>query len=212
MKTRHFFTLIEMVLVFTASTVTLLLFTAAVSSSEAKIAACTEQLKSLEQITSAYENDFGGTLISGNNNGRLWGSALASGGYFRKTGFFTKNGNQPKVMECPAETRSREGGGKKFEHPTMAVATSYDYGVNWLTHAKLTNSRKTNVARSTLKNPAQLIRITEGTKFALFHVPESVTDRHGEDAGNVLFEDGHITFMKEIPYKDASNYKSSYWR
>ena len=212
MKDSKNFTLTELVLVLGGTAVALALLTAATTEKQSKIIACAAQLAELEKITTAYENDFGGTLISGNNNGKLWGALLGRGGYFRKTGFYTKDGNQPKVMECPAETRSREEGSRKFAHPTMGIAGSYDYGVNWFTHAKITGAGKANIARSSLKRPAQLIRITEGTKFALLPVPNAVTDRHGEDAGNVLFEDGHVTFMEELPYKDAANYKASFWR
>jgi prepilin-type processing-associated H-X9-DG protein len=116
----------------------------------------------------------------------------------------------PMGFECPAETRERKEGSNVYPHPVTGRAITYDYGLNWYTHGKITGNQS-NIARSAVKNPAKLIRMTEGTKFALHVTPESATERHGGDPVNVLFEDGHIEFIP-VPYKDSANFDYANWR
>lgn len=211
---KYNFSCTELLLVAGSTALTLVLFTGAVSSMKEhpKTIACAQVMRRIEQKTAAFENDNGGYLISGNNQGKLWGVQLAAGNYFSKDGFYDRGKSQPKGFECPAETRERTVGSRKYLHPTTGIATSYDYGLNWLTHQKITKAGQHNIARSKLKNPAKLMRMLEGTKFALHPSPSDLTDRHGDTAGNVVFEDGHITFMEPIPYRDCENYKPVYWR
>ena len=206
---KSFFTRGELLLVTAASGI-LLALASGVSgpAGEAKVAACAEVMRGLERSLTAWENAHGGTLISANRDGRLWGRQLRDDGYFAK--FHDGGRNQPRGLECPAETRVRREGDRVFAHPAVNIADSYDYGLNWFTHAKLSGNRR-NPVRAALKAPARLIRMTEGTKFALMHVPANVTSRHGEDVANVLFEDGHIEFMT-VPYRDSDNYHRAYWR
>ena len=210
---RHHFSFLELVLVLSGSALmTLMMAAVAVHmKDDPKTIECSKVMNGIEQKLTAFENDNGGTLISGTNKGKLWAEQLVAGGYFEKDGYYDKGRTQPKNFECPAETRDRSVGSRKYLHPTMAIATSYDYGLNWLTHRKITDDTQKNPVRKNLKKPAELIRMLEGTKFALHPTPSDVTERHGDGAGNVLFEDGHIAFMDPIPYRDTNVYKREFW-
>ena len=208
MMKRSYFTFGELLAVAAVCGVLLTLAYGAVGTvPDARVTVCADVMRGIDRLVTGFEETHGGTLMSANANNMLWGRQLRDGGFFKE--FHDSGRNQPRGFDCPAETRVRKEGSKSFGHPAVNIADSYDYGLNWLTHAKITGNGK-NMPRTAVKKPGKLIRMTEGTKFAIFHVPGSVTDRHGEDVANVLFEDGHITFMI-VPYKDAENYDRSFW-
>lgn len=210
---KHHFTFNELLLVSGVAAVIIALATAAAGnvSNDAKIAACTEIVRSLDKKFNKFENDNDGWIISGNNQNKLWGKQLAVGGYFDEDGFYDQRKTYPKNFECPAETRVRTNGKVKLRHASVNIANSYDYGVNWAVHTKIHNDKEKTIKRANIKNPAQLMSMIECTKFAVTHQPTDVTDRHGDGAGNVLFFDGHIEFMESIPYRDAANYTRKFW-
>ena len=210
---KHMFTLTELTIVIGASLLTVALFAGAAANikDDPKRIACAQTMRGIEQKTTAFENDNGAFLISANDKGKLWGAQLVAANHFSEDGYYDKWRRQPKNFECPAETRDRSVGEEKYLHPTTGIANSYDYGLNWLTHRKLSAPEEKTSVRANLKNPAQLIRMLEGTKFALLQAPTDVTERHGEGAGNVVFEDGHLEFMSAIPYRDSDNYKREHW-
>lgn len=210
---KHHFNFNELLLVSGVAAVIVALATAAAGnmSSDAKIAACTEVIRKIDQKLNKFEADNDGWIISGNNQNKLWGRQLVMGGYFDEDGFHRNNKKYPKNFECPAETRIRMHGKSKLPHPSVNIANAYDYALNWGVHVKVHNPQGKTFKRADLKNPAQLMSLVEATKFAVTHQPTDVTDRHGDSAGNVLFFDGHIEFMQSIPYRDADNYTRKFW-
>lgn len=212
---KNLFTFVELAIV--SGTAALLMSvigaTVADMKNDAKVIACASVMKGIEEKTTKFENDNGGTLISANRMNKLWGAQLTNGRYFGgKENYYDKHHTQPKNFECPAETRQRDNGGsKKYPHPVTGAATSYDYALNYHVHKKITTADGKNVLRSALRQPVRLIRMTEAEKFAVTAQPSDVTDRHGDGAGNIVYQDGHIDFAVEIPYRDCKNFKPLSW-
>ena len=212
---KNLFTLVELCVVLGGIAIVMSLTGATVADmkNDAKVIACAGVMKGIEEKTTKFENDNGGTLMSANNKGKLWGAQLVAGKYFGgKEAFWDKNGMQPKNFECPAETRQRtDGGSVKYPHPVAGSATAYDYALNYHVHKKITKDTDKNAVRAKIKQPARLIRMTEAVKFAVTAAPSDVTDRHGDGAGNIVYQDGHIAFAAEIPYRDCKNFKPLSW-
>lgn len=207
---KHRFTLSELSLATVcAAVVTALTVAAAKSAADPKVTACAAVMAGIEKKLTLWEGDHDGWIISANDHGKVWGRQLVSGGYFAKEELY--NRNMPKNFECPAETRQRTNGKIVLPHPSVNIVISYDYGLNWGTHLKLSAARKETFRRSALKNPDRQMRMTEGVKFALTQKPTDVTARHGAGAGNTVFADGHIEFLETIPYKGAANYSRKFW-
>ena len=212
---KNLFTLVELGVVLggTAIVMSLVGATVADMKNDAKVIACAGVMKGIEEKTTKFENDHGGNLMSANVRGKLWGAQLTDGKYFGdNSNYYDRNGMQPKNFECPAETRQRDNGGsKKYPHPVTGAATSYDYALNYHVHKKITKDTDKNILRSAVRQPARLIRMTEAVKFAVTAAPSDVTDRHGDGAGNIVYQDGHIDFAPEIPYRDCKNFKPLSW-
>ena len=172
---KNCFNCVELLVVVAVSGVLLTLLSGVADlAKDPKVAACADIMREIDKAVSAFEADHGNTLMSANNNNRLWGAQLTAGRYFKK--FYDRNRMMPMGFECPAETRERKEGSNVYPHPVTGRAITYDYGLNWYTHGKITGNQS-NIARSAVKNPAKLIRMTEGTKFALHVTPESATER-----------------------------------
>ena len=212
---KNLFTLVELGVVLggTAIVMSLIGATVADMKNDAKVIACAGVMKGIEEKTTKFENDNGGTLMSANKKGKLWGAQLVAGKYFGGSkAFWDKNGMQPKNFECPAETRQRTNGGSiNYPHPVAGSATAYDYALNYHVHKKITKDTDKNAVRAKINQPARLIRMTEAVKFAVTATPSDVTDRHGDGAGNIVYQDGHIAFVEEIPYRDCKNFKPLSW-
>ena len=209
---KQFFTLVELVLVAGCAVIIVALTTAFADdlTEDPKIAACADVMRGIEQKLTAWENDHDGYIISANDNGKIWGRQLISGGYFAKTELY--NINMPKNFECPAETRQRfSGNGKKIAHTSANIVASYDYGLNWATHIKLSGNTKTTYKRSELANPSLQMRMMEGEKFAFTQTAPERTARHGQNASNILYVDGHVEFIDVVPVKGTANFNRKFW-
>jgi prepilin-type processing-associated H-X9-DG protein len=210
---KQFFTLVELVLVAGCAVIIVALTTAFADdlTEDPKIAACADVMRGIEQKLTAWENDHDGRIIFAHVKGVAWGRQLVNGGYFDKTGFYGTIKSYPRNFECPAETRQRNNGKVDIDHPSVNIAQSYDYGLNFHTHFKPTDKQPQALKRSKLLNPSRQMRMSEGEKYALTIVPNAKTDRHGEGAGNVLYADGHIAFDDMIPYHGARTYDRIFW-
>ncbi|OQA86054.1 MAG: hypothetical protein BWY31_01555 [Lentisphaerae bacterium ADurb.Bin242] len=207
------FTLLELVVV-SAGILCLAAVTAGTISAaapDAKITACADIMRGIEKRMTTYENSTGGRLISGNNKGRLWGAQLVGSKLFDDAGFHNAQRTQPKQFECPAETRERREGKILLDHPSMNFSNSYDYAVNYFTHIKITADDQVTLKRAELKKPSELIRLLEGTRFAVINDGDGLSNRHGIGTGNVIFEDGHCEFLSAVPVKKSANYKHANW-
>ncbi len=209
---KNLFTLTELVLIAGCAVIVGALTVAAAASmaTDPKTIACADVMRGIEQKLTAWENDHEGYIISANDNGKVWGRQLINGGYFDQTELY--NRNMPKNFECPAETRVRTlDNGKKLAHPSANIVTSYDYGLNWATHAKLSGKVQKTVKRSEISNPSLQMRMMEGEKFAFTHTAPERTARHGQDASNILYADGHVAFVDVVPVKGTANYSRKFW-
>ena len=211
----HRFTFVELVLVCGCAVIIGALTIAAAAGSMAKhpkTIACADIMRGIDQKISAWENDNNGHLLPQQIVSSLWGRILADGGYFDNTGFFNKAIKvYPRKFACPAETRQRSNGKVKISQPSVNIRNSYDYGLNHFVHQPVKTVSGKLRKRAVLSKPDRIMRMTEGTSFRIDNKPVSATERHGKGAANVLYGDGHITFVSKVPYKGTPSYHGAFW-
>ena len=210
---KHNFTFNELLLVTVCAFITAALsIAAAKSAADPKITACSDVMRGINQKLTAWENDHDGRLIFINLPSKgIWGRQLRDGGYFDADGFYNDNRNNPKNFSCPAETRVRSYGANKARYISVNVGGIYDYGLNAFINMKPYPGHEDAIKRSEIKNPARKMYLGEGCNYAMLSESKYGTSRHGEFSGNVVFVDGHIEFVKDIPFKDRGNYDYTFW-
>lgn len=209
-----YFSLVELVLV-SGCVVTAAALTIAVACGMAnhpKTVACASVMRGIDQKITAWENDNDGHLLPQQIVSKLWGRVLADGGYFDKSGFHNKAIKvYPVKFSCPAETRQRNNGKVNISRPSVNIRNSYDYGLNHFVHQPVKTVDGKLRKRAELAKPAKIMRMIEGTYFRITNKPDCATARHGKGAANVLYGDGHITFLKTVPYKGTPGYHGAFW-
>ena len=142
----------------------------------------------------------------------MMASVLVDGGYFDNTGFHNKTIKvYPVKFSCPAETRQRNNGKVNITQPSVNIRNSYDYGLNHFVHQPVATASGKLSKRADLHKPARIMRMTEGTFFRITNKPIHATARHGEGAANVIYGDGHISFVSKVPYKGTPGYHGAFW-
>lgn len=209
------FTLVELVLVASCAIIVTGLTVAAAKSmaSNPKVIACANNIRILEKKLTAWENANDGHMISRRDCGKLWGRQLWDSGLFNDTGFYGNNLKvYPKHFNCPAETRQRNNGKTNISKPSVNVDKSYDYGLNYYIHKRVNNPGTELPKRTSLRRPAVVMRLTEGTSSWVSYDPKTGTDRHAKGSANVLFGDGHVEFVDAVPFKGTPNYTITFWQ
>lgn len=192
--------------------VAVLTVAAAGSAAEPRIAACADVMRGIDRKLVAWENDHDGKLIFVNApQGGIWGRQLRDGGYFDADGFISDNRNWPDNFTCPAETRIRRNAVATSRHISVNVGGTYDYGLNGFINMKPKPSRPDAMKRSEIKAPEKTMQLTEGCNYAILSNSKYGTSRHGELSGNTIFFDGHVEFVKDIPFRDRGNYDRAFW-
>ena len=81
---KNLFTFVELAIVSGTAALLMSLIGATVADmkNDAKVIACASVMKGIEEKTTKFENDNGGTLISANRMNKLWGAQLTNGRYF----------------------------------------------------------------------------------------------------------------------------------
>ena len=207
------FTFPELLLVAVCAAGIVALTVAAAGAGHAKTAACADTMRILEQKFSAWENDHDGRLLPSRvKSSVLWGRILLDGGYFEDTGHWGRGIRvYPKNFECPAETRQRNNGKVDVSHPSVNVAATYDYALNWYAHQPVAKLDQPSALRKDIHHPERLMRMIDGTLFRMLKEGDHFTARHGAGAANVLFSDGHVAFLEKVPFKGVPGYNGRFW-
>ena len=210
---KHPFTFGEMILIAScAAIVAALTVAAAKSAVDPKIAACADIVRGIDRKLAAWENDHDGKLIFVNApKGGIWGRQLRDGGYFDADGFIRDNRNWPDNFTCPAETRTRRTAATTGRYISVNVGGTYDYGLNGFINFKPKPDQPEALKRGEIKTPEKTMRLTEGCNYAILSNSKHGTSRHGELSGNTLFFDGHVEFVKDVPFRDRDHYDRAFW-
>ena len=186
---------------------------------KARQVTCMNQLKTISTIVNFYSTDHEDILLPlsfayGSSN-IPWGSTLVLAGYWDSVGFTGSTTDIiqkffPKAFACPSEQRNR---GTTTNLPKRNSAETYDYSINNGLCYKFTPG--TSVARRTYKvtNPSSKVFIFDAMHYAAYsrtdwktRVGIELTNRHGVQNANVMFVDGHVSFVQKLKY--ASLYSS----
>ena len=186
---------------------------------KARQATCMNQLKTISSIVSFYSTDHDDILLpfsfAYTDNNRIWGKTLVLAGYWENIGFNgapidITNKLYPKAFSCPAEQRNR---GTTGNFSNMQKAETYDYSINSGLCYKFTPG--SSVERKVFKvtRPSSKVFFFDALHYAAYSrtdwktkVGIELTNRHGIQNANVMFVDGHVSFVQKLKY--ASLYTS----
>ena len=190
---------------------------------KARTMSCMNNLKQLWLPITAYETDNGGMFIACVRKSTTWGSRMKQDGYFKKYPVFpmkTNPDNYPRILECPAEKRTRRDGGTTgtaYKHPNTAISATYDYGLNASLSSRLaSDSNRWNATRKVhrLRQPSGTSRAADcGPSSYYFYDYDwyCVNFRHANRL-NVLYADGHTgpqRYFKKNGIKKSSVFYAS---
>ena len=185
---------------------------------KARQVTCMNQLKTISTIVNFYSTDHDDILLPlsfGYSSNIIWGQTLIEAGYWDSVGFTGSTTDIiqkffPKAFACPSEQRNR---GTTTNLPKKNSAASYDYSINNGMCVKFTPG--SSEARKTFKvtNPSSKVFIFDAVHYAAYsrtdwttRVGIELTNRHGVQNANVMFADGHVSFVQKLKY--ASLYSS----
>ncbi len=241
-KKHNYFTLIELLVVIAIIAILAAMLLPALQKArqQATKIACTNNLRQLGLVCMHYTDDYGGIALpmsikSADGTITLWGAILRNGGYFEASGSFDTDGYCPTIFECPSRPDSeRYHAGTHYPHPNVIRSSSYDYGMNCVKFGSVDfQPESTNnkfVDRYNCRRADSIIYLLDYENYGCTSIYDRLFNEtlmsyapmhHGFLAGNALFLDGHVEFMKPLPFRrdtddtgwyvGGSNKKFLYW-